>query len=140
MSSLNHQWLVLWVARKMAADGYTVRGYDGPTPQGGTWNGLPRSPIVGRFRPDAWGIACACIALGEAKTAEDVNTAHTIDQLRAFCSHHAVFGYKYGRLYVAVPRSAARALDRVIAKAGLSGARHVYRVHIPNCLLEDPRE
>lgn len=41
------------------------------------------------------------------------------------------------RPYRAVPRSAAPALDRVLADTGLLGAAHVVRLHIPDCLVMD---
>ena len=40
-------------------------------------------------------------------------------------------------LYLAIPRSAAPALDRVLAELGLVGARELVRVHVPDILLED---
>ena len=84
MPSSAHQWLVLWVARKMAADGYTIAGYDGPTAQGGLWNRLPIPFEIASVSPDVFGICkqSARIVVGEAKTAEDVFTQHTVQQLR----------------------------------------------------------
>ncbi len=40
MPSSIHQWLLLWIARKMIADGYAIGGYDGVSPQGGPLNKL----------------------------------------------------------------------------------------------------
>ena len=69
MRSSSHQALVLWIARKMAADGFVLSGYDGSVPQGGLWNCLPRPAEFGGVRPDAWGIKPATgeLAVGEAK-------------------------------------------------------------------------
>lgn len=38
-------------------------------------------------------------------------------------------------LYIAVPRSAAYALDRVLIDVGLIGSSHVRRLHVPSVLL-----
>ena len=122
----------------MTADGFLVTGCDGPLPQGGPWNALPRTSQLRNVRPDAWGISPATgrLAFGEAKTSEDIDTAHTRSQL-------AVFGRLVQRdaniacpLYCAVPRSAALALDRVLGRVGLLGAPHVVRLHIPDCFVD----
>jgi hypothetical protein len=135
--SLQHQWLLLWVARKMERDGFRLTGYDGPTPQGGDRNALPLPPCVGGFRPDAFGVAEAPqrLAIGEAKTREDVDTLHTRHQLRAFHSVRCRATGACARLYVAAPQSAAGALDLVLTDAGLFGSPDVVRVLIPDCLL-----
>lgn len=141
MPSSPHQSLVLWIARKMTADGFLVAGCDGSVPQGGLWNGLPRPPELGGVRPDAYGIAPATgkFAFGEAKTCRDIDTPHTRKQLRVFGRLMHREGRMACRLYIAVPRSAAGVLDRVLCQVGLQGARHVVRLHIPDCLVTDNR-
>ena len=122
----------------MTFDGYIVTGFDGPAPHGGAWNTRPSPPIINHVRPDVWAFdqTGADIAVGEAKTFDDIDTAHTRQQL-------SVFGYMRSRprqhrcaLYMAVPRSASRELDRVLRDAGILGASHVKRLHVPDCLLE----
>ena len=39
-------------------------------------------------------------------------------------------------LYIAVPRSAAYALDRVLIDVGLIASKHVKRLHVPGVLLD----
>lgn len=140
MPSSEHQWLLLWVARKMTHDGYFVRGLEGPAPQGGLWNHLGWPFAISGMRPDAWGISplSGQLAIGEAKTAGDLGSSRTLMQLR-------LFGYSFQRntqthcpLYIAIPRSAAPRLDQALIRAGLAGRPHVMRLHIPDCLLEDP--
>jgi hypothetical protein len=143
MPSSAHQWLVLWVARKMAADGYTIAGYDGPTAQGGLWNRLPIPFEIASVRPDVFGICkqSARIVVGEAKTVDDVFSRHTVQQLRILGHLRDPRSSELCTLYIAVPRSAAYALDRVLVSTDLISARHVVRLHIPDCLLaEQPRE
>jgi hypothetical protein len=139
MPSSVHQWLLLWLVRKMTADGFFVTACDGQLPQGGLWNDLPASIAAGGVRPDAWAVApnTGAIAFAEAKTHVDIVNAHTRTQLRTI--GRFVLSSSDSRLYVAVPRSAAPILDRVIHDAGLSGTRQLVRVHVPDCLLEDDR-
>ena len=126
----------------MAADGFLVAGCDGSVPQGGLWNTLPRPPEVAGVRPDAYGIApeTGKLAFGEAKTPQDIDTAHTRKQLRVFGRLMQHEGRATCRLYIAVPRSAACSLDRVLCQVGLLGAQHVIRLHIPDCLLTEKRD
>jgi hypothetical protein len=142
MRSSSHQGLVLWIARKMAADGFVLSGYDGSVPQGGLWNCLPRPAEFGGVRPDAWGIMPATgeLAVGEAKTPADIDTVHTRRQLWVFGRLRARKKSIPCRLYIAVPRSAAPVLDRVLAQVGLLCAKHVVRLHIPDCLVAEERD
>jgi len=137
MPSTAHQTLLLWAVRKMAGDGFAIAAYDGKSHQGGTWNGLGAPPTLAGVRPDAWGYDAVRVALAEAKTASDIDTAHTRVQLRAFVRLRAREGGATCRLYLAIPRSAARALDRVLAELGLVGSADIVRLHIPDILLEE---
>jgi len=142
MPSLTHQALVLWAARKMARDGFRIAGYDGESSQGGRWNQLPPPAIVGGVRPDVWGYDTPRmrVAFGEAKTSGDIDTEHTRVQLRTFRRLHAKTSRIPCRLYIAVPRSAARRLDHVLADLGLLGDREIICLHVPDVLIgeEDP--
>lgn len=126
----------------MTADGFVLTGCEGSMIQGGEWNALPPPPNLLGVRPDACGIGLRSgqVALGEAKTWEDIDTPHTLEQLRILGYMLQEDGKTRCRLYVAVPRSAARDLDRVLAKAGLLGSRNIVRLHIPDCLIRrNPR-
>jgi len=61
-----------------------------------------KPPRVGRFTPDVWAQSKRRILLGEAKTAADLETAHSSLQLQAFLEH-VVFSPPGSRLLVAVP-------------------------------------
>jgi hypothetical protein len=137
MPSNSHQSLLLWIARKMTADGFRLAGCEGSMPQGGVWNALPPPPDMAGVRPDECGVASLTgeFAFGEAKTLQDIDTAHTRKQLRVFGHLMHTDGRTVCRLYVAVPRSAAYLLDRVLGEVGLLGARHVVRLHIPDCFV-----
>jgi hypothetical protein len=122
----------------MSADGFRLAACDGVLPQGGLWNGLPSTPTLEGIRPDACGVAAATgeFAFGEAKTDHDIATLHTVKQLRILARlihrNPAVF-----RLYIAVPRSAARTLDCVLCQVGLQASRQVVRLDIPDCFLTE---
>lgn len=123
----------------MVADGYVITGYEGPTMQGGLWNQLPAPFEIGSVRPDVFGMCSqeARIAVGEAKSAKDVLTQHTVRQLRVL-GH--LRDHRSGEpcvLYVAVPRSEIQALDRVLVRSGLINADHVIKLGIPDCLLTE---
>src|SRR5262245_18904507 len=129
MPSSVHQWLLLRLMRKMTADGFVVTACDGPLPQGGLLNRLPGSVAACGVRPDAWAIAptSGAIAFAEAKTHGDIVNPHTRAQLRTVGRFVLSCGSN-SRLYVAVPRSAALMLDRVIHDAGLNGKRQLVRL------------
>ena len=124
----------------MVADGFLLSGCDGIVPQGGCWKFLPRPSEFYGLRPDAFGTMPSTgeFAIGEAKTAADVDNVHTQTQLRVF-GRLKSDGNLPCRLYIAVPRSAAPALDRVLARAGLLSANHVIRLHIPDCFVTEVR-
>jgi len=136
-ASSAHQELVLWIARKMTADGFLVLGSDGSSPRDGLWGALPWPFELKNRRPDLCGIAPEIgeIAIGEAKTWDDIDTAHTRSQLQVFGRVHNRGKENRCRLYIAVPRSASCTLDHVLVDVGLLGARHVSRLHIPDCFI-----
>lgn len=140
MPSQTHQWLLLWLLRKMTADGFLVSACDGPVPQGGVWNALPKSFEACGVRPDAYGTvpSTGAFAFAEAKSHADIVNAHTRMQLQTL-GRWVLQGGSDCRLYVAVPRSAAHMLDRVVHDAGLYDTPRLIRVHVPDCLLEVDR-
>lgn len=140
MPSTVHQCLLLWLVRKMTADGFVVAACDGALPRGGAWTELQRPFEALGVRPDAYGIEplTGAFAFAEAKTPGDIVNPHTRTQLRTI-GRWVLDGGRDCRLYVAVPRSAAPLLDRVIHDAGLYGARQLIRMHVPDCFLEGDR-
>jgi hypothetical protein len=141
VASAAHQWLLVWASRRMEADGFAVAGFDGRARQGGRWNAMPAPFALAGMRPDAWGLRedDALLAFAEAKTADDIDNAHTRKQLAAFARARIGAGDDCPRcpLYIAIPRSAVHLLDRVLARLGLTGASNIIRIHVPDILLED---
>jgi hypothetical protein len=139
MPSLAHQSLLLWGARRMIADGFVLTGLDGRVEQAGVWGPVPVPFQIHGVRPDACGVRGpgGLIAFTEAKTHDDVDNAHTRAQLRVLGHARMRDGKTRCPLYIAVPRSAAYALDRVLVDVGLIGSSHVRRLHVPSVLLGD---
>lgn len=140
MAGSVHQSLLLWAARRMSSDGFVVSGFDGRADRGGRFNGLPSPFLLRGRRPDAWGAdgSGSLLAFAEAKSAGDLGTRRTLDQLRTFGAVRTKSG-GLCPLYVAVPREAAPALDRALLAAGLASARNVIRIHVPEILLKEAR-
>ena len=132
MPSAIHQWLLVWIARRMTRDGFVVSGFDGLAPRGLEWTALPTPFEFRGVRADAWGQRTAgrLIAFGEAKTVDDVDTHHTRQQLAILGKTRMKGVGTPCPLYVGVPLSAVYDLDRVLIDVGLLGAKHVIRVHV----------
>src|SRR4051794_3850939 len=107
MPSTPHQWLVLWIGREMLADGDLVCGYHGPTPQGGPLNHIAIPPVLQSIRPDVLAIAPGrnSFAVGEAKTEDDISSAHSRHQFEVLGTLTQVKGWS-GKIYIAAPHSA----------------------------------
>lgn len=124
----------------MATDGFRPGGFDGSQPN------RPASLLPATFelygcRPDAWGSSPdgAVLAFAEAKTAGDIDNAHTRRQLLVFGGCRMRGSARPCPLYLAIPRSAAYELDRVLIDIELIRASHVVRLHVPDILLEEPQ-
>jgi hypothetical protein len=122
----------------MEADGFVLGGFEGPARQAGQRNALPQPFILNAVRPDAWGIheTYRLFGFAEAKTSSDINTHHTRKQLRIFGSATMKGTGCRCPLYLAIPRSAAYSLDKVLVDVGLISASNLIRLHIPDALLK----
>lgn len=123
----------------MERDGFIVSGFDGHAPRGEEWSRLPNPFLLKGVRADTWGqrFRDQLIAFGEAKTFNDVDTAHTRHQLETLGKICMKGSKNYCPLYIAVPRSAVYELDRVLVDVGLVRAKNVVRLHIPDVLVEE---
>ena len=138
MPSSTHQWLLVWAARRMVKDGFVVCGFDGIA-RGEEWSSLPTPFTFKGVRADAWGMRDSdqMIAFGEAKTFNDIDTSHTRRQLKLLGKTRMRYSKNFCPLYVAVPRSAAYELDRVLIDIGLLRARNLVRLHVPEIFVEE---
>jgi hypothetical protein len=134
-----HQTLVMWALRKMQADGFMPVAYDGALPQFDCQRRLQYPPIISGVRPDAFAFSPTngVFAFGEAKTICDIESTHTKQQLLSYARMTGRTRGDRARLYLVVPRSASKALDRVLAEVGLIAAKQVRRMHVPDCFVEE---
>lgn len=139
MPSSAHQWLLVWAARRMVRDGFVVSGFDGSAPRDRSWSALPTPFTLNGVRADAWGQrpGDGLIAFGEAKTARDVDTAHTRQQLAVLARTRMKGASVPCPVYIAIPRSAAYDLDRVLIDVGLIRTKNIIRLHVPEVLIEE---
>ena len=77
-----------------------------------------KPPRVGRFTPDVWAQSKRRILLGEAKTAADLETSHSSQQLQAFLEL-VVFSPLGSRLLVAVPTFMAPRAKLIVGQLAL---------------------
>jgi hypothetical protein len=142
MVSDRHDWLVVWLTRRMERDGFLPVYADvrGPT----YWlpEGIARitSPIKRPVRPDivALKLRPRMLAVGEAKTAKDLENSHTSEQLAAMLSMRGPRRIR-ARVYFAFPRSALAAATRIALSLGLTAALRVNFVPIPDVIVEEGR-
>jgi len=137
MPSAQHQTLLLWGIRAMQRDGYEMLGVDGCVEPSGIPPSVARPPALAGIRPDGLGFNAAANIVGfvEAKTARDIDNAHTRRQLRTLAQMQMHNARGPCPIYIAIPRAAAYALDRVLIELGLLRARHVHRIHVPGAFL-----
>jgi hypothetical protein len=136
--SATHQALVMWALRKMQADGFVPVAYDGKLSQFDCQRRLQYPPIVSGVRPDVFAFSPSngVFAFGEAKTVNDIESPHTKQQLLSYARMTGRTCGDQAALYIVVPRSGSRALDRVLEEVGLIAAKQVRRMHVPDCFVE----
>ena len=104
-----------------------------------SWSNLPAPLTFNGVRADAWGQRPRgdLIAFGEAKTADEVDTLHTREQLTMLGHTRMKSAAVPCPVYIAIPRSAAYYLDRVLIDVGLIRAENIIRLHVPDVLIEE---
>jgi hypothetical protein len=129
----------MWALRKMQADGFTPIAYDGTLPQFDCQRRLQYPPIVSGVRPDAFAFSPSngVFAFGEAKTVGDIESTHTKQQLLSYARMTTSARDNHAQLYIVVPRSGSKRLDKILAEVGLIAAKQVHRMHVPDCLVEE---
>jgi len=122
----------------MVKDGFVVSGFDGNAPRGEEWSSLPTPFTFHGVRADVWGHRKQdqIIAFGEAKTFNDIDTAHTRRQLDVLGKTKLKGSMVCCPLYIAIPHSAVYELDRVLIDVDLLRAKNVVRLHIPDVFVE----
>src|SRR6267142_2093478 len=131
MPSADHQWLVVWLARRMRRDGFNILGADAAGYASRIEEGLPPSMCLGPIRPDVIAMNKGrTIAVGEAKTVRDISNAHTSCQLAAALAMRSRSGQRVA-VYLAFPRAGLRAAARLIVGLGLRASLRIILVPVP---------
>ena len=136
MPSDAHQWLVVWLSRRINGDGFSLVGADAGRASS-LIRGTPLCSVsIGVVRPDVIGVSQGdrSIAFGEAKTAGDLNNAHTWNQLAVMLGARDSRGRR-PKVYLAFPSSCLKVAAKSLMKVGLQAAVRVTLVPIPDVLL-----
>jgi hypothetical protein len=130
MPSSTHQLLVQMLVPRMHALRYQIVASDLYYYQLGRLR-LDSPPVLARHRPDLLGVRGRsprfCIA--EAKTAGDLRTRHSKEQLSDFAS------VPDAMLLVAVPSGALATLERVVGDLGIQTGPRFECLAVPEALL-----
>src|SRR5688572_27987492 len=107
MPSDTHQWLTVWLGRRLLNEGFKLVGADAGAFAPYLGDQIPSSITLPGVRPDVIGIHTKyrSLAVGEAKTYHDIPCEHTMIQLAAMLAMRDNRGRR-ARVYLAFPRSA----------------------------------
>ena len=136
MPSEIHQWLVVWLCRRMERDGYAIVGADAYNSASLLPRLVSHSLVLGHFRPDAIALHrdSSRMAIGEAKTAHDILNTHTWKQLGAMSCLNDQRGRR-ATVYFAFPRSCLEAAAKMVLRLGIRPALRIKLISIPDTLL-----
>ena len=135
MSSKAHDFILAALSRKIRQMGFVPVALDGRS-RYVTTTPLPLPPAVLRHRPDLVGVrvdGAFCIA--EAKTASDVLSARTQEQLQDFTA--AVLQGSGNVLFFGVPLSSESTWKHLLVSSGIRTGTQVETVYVPDALLPD---
>ncbi|MDR3546860.1 MAG: hypothetical protein P4M11_01055 [Candidatus Pacebacteria bacterium] len=86
--------------------------------------GCDKPPMLGSYRPDLYATDAptTTVIVGEAKTAHDLETAHSKEQIRSFLRHLAM--YPGSQLILAVPWSSRARAQQLLAVLSKDSGLH----------------
>ena len=141
MPSEMHQRLQRLLAQKMTADGFNITHWDGQQCNAAGGGRLPLPPPlpIGKHRPDIVAINNSKdrLAIGEAKTPDDILQPRSKRQLRDFGT--STLKGNISQLYIAVPQSCLKVLYKVMIESRLIGQKNIYVLAVPDVLLKQER-
>jgi hypothetical protein len=131
MAGRTHQGILALVIRQMRLLGFELIAIDGHPTLGATF--LPIPEKFGRHRPDAVGRSVnAEVCLGEAKTADDITSRRTREQLEDYLRSE---GQTYSFIVFGYPATASGDVEHVLHELGASDCPQVVRLAVPDELL-----
>ena len=130
MPSRVHRLLVQMLVPRLHALGYKVVASDQYYHELGPLR-LKVPPVIVEHRPDLVGIRrdSPRLCIGEAKTAADLRTRHTREQVLDFVSQVEA------TLIVAFPAGASLEFERMLADLGLTSGDRLQGMAVPEALL-----
>lgn len=141
MPSKMHQMLVDLIGRKMHEKGYIPVAFDGRNYVAhGEQVHIP--PRIGRHRPDVIGIniKTKVLCIGEAKTASDLSSERTREQLSDYANIMGITSRQRFELIIGIPKSAESALLTLMSRLVLKELPNVSYILLPEELVEGDRE
>lgn len=133
MATRQHQRILAIVLKAMSQRGFSLVAVDGKT-EGWDEVGLGRPGDFGRHRPDAVGVQTdGTIGIAEAKTADDVASARTREQLEDYLGTSAT---DYAAVFFGYPRSADTVVARLLKSIGAIDCPQLELISVPDELLD----
>lgn len=117
MASKAHQFIADLIARRMNLEGYEVVGFEGASEVEAIKLKLP--PKILRHRPDLIGIKPSGVAIGEAKTADDL-TVRTLEQLQDFTNDTNWSNQIGHQVFFGIPMSVQDKFQKIIKDLGVN--------------------
>jgi hypothetical protein len=130
MPSRVHRLLVQLLVPRLHALGYTIVASDQYYHELGPFR-LKVPPVIVEHQPDLVGIRTNSprLCIGEAKTAPDLRTRHTREQLLDFVNQDDAM------LVVAFPAGAILEFERLLLDLGLTSGERIQGMGVPEALL-----
>ena len=133
MSSKVHQFIADLIVRRMNLEGYEVVSFEGTSEAEQIKLKLP--PKIRRHRPDLIGIKPKSLAIGEAKTANDL-TIRTKEQLQDFTNDTNWPPEVEHQVFFGMPMSIEERFERIVNELGISD-KNLIVLPVPDRLLPD---
>lgn len=133
MPTKQHQRILAIVLKAMRQRGFALVAVDGET-EGWGRVGLGQPGDFGRHRPDAIGVlADGTLGVGEAKTADDVASSRTREQLEDYLTSS---DEGYTAVFFGYPRSADGVVASLLRSIGAIDCPQLELIAVPDELLD----
>lgn len=133
MPTRRHQRILTIVLKRMRQRGFSLVAVDGST-EGLCGPSMDRPETFGRHRPDAVGVSFdGRLCIGEAKTADDVASRRTREQLEDYLASSDV---DYSAVLLGYPRSADSIVRSMLKAIGAADCPQLELIPIPDELLD----
>lgn len=135
-----HRWLVIWLSRRLEREGFAPIAVDSCDSPKNILATLPKPILIAGIRPDILAVhgRSGALAIGDAKSANDLLNDHTVKQLRAMLSVRDAAG-RLAQVYLAFPSSALATAAKVVLRVGLKQALRIHLLPVPDPMLAECR-